>query len=443
MADSCLRDWPPALSDLRLACEECHKRKIRCEASQDGWQGACQACRASNRACLFSLKNKTGRPRKPKSTHLYRGTKTLSPRSLSPKSLELQAGTGLSAAAITGPHPSELRHDWPSSKTRQHVAGHQPSAPGHYETPPYDIGSPPSGETSLGQLTWLPGIATGRSDSDPLFDSPCGGDIHVSMSPGFVQLGDDFALEIPGVMTSHPDLHDSNCNDRRGSEIGRLGRPYTIASGTTSSTGESSDRGDCGDPWRTGPGRNGPDVLGNNRDSTMSQDFSDTIRLCGEMNNGFQSRVLDVTAPADKQELSIVLANIEELGHKTVAAMRDAAVQSAPTSRQEQYKRMLTNVAVLGAVDIAADLVKHNLSIHNISYSAECEAMNDRNPDFLMADREGIPDDGDDGVCINPSADALESVLSLVRLDYALLQFSRFLSANQSEGDACHAVGVG
>ncbi|KAK3300904.1 retinal pigment epithelial membrane protein-domain-containing protein [Chaetomium fimeti] len=438
MADSSSRDWPPGLSDLRLACEECHKRKIRCEAPQErGPQGACQACRANHRTCLFSLKNKTGRPRKPKPTHLYRDPKTLSPHTLEPR-----AGIGMSAATITGPHPSGPRHDW-ASRTRQHVSGHQSSAAGHYETPkipPYHVGSPPAGETSLGQLSWLSGIGTGRSDFGPLLDSPCGGDIQASTSPGFLQLGDDFVLEMPGVMTSHPNPPDPSGNERPGSESERLGRPYTIAPGTTPSTEESSDRGDCGDFWRTGPARDGAGVLGDNGDSTMSEDFFDTMRLCGEMNNGFQSRVLDVTAPADKQELSIVLANIEELGHKTVAAMRDAAGPPGPPSRQEQYKRMLTRVAVLGAVDIAADLVKHNLSIHNIRHSGGCEAENDGSPDFSTTDlpREGKDHDGDGSACINASAEPLESVLSLVRLDYALLQFFRFLSANQCEGDGCH-----
>lgn len=98
---------------------------------------------------------------------------------------------------------------------------------------------------------------------------------------------------------------------------------------------------------------------------------------------------------------------------------------------------MLTRVAILGAVDIAADLVKHNVSIHNIDYWTECGAENDGSPDLLTADHRGEgKDHGGDGVaCNNSSAESLDSVLSLVRLDYALLQFFRFLSANQCEGD--------
>lgn len=465
MADSDLRDWPPGPSDFRLACEECHKRKIRCEAPQDGPgpQGACQACRVSHRTCLFSLKNKTGRPRKAKPTHLHQAPKTLSPQTLQPH----LPGTGVSASActITSPNPRGPRRDW-ASRTRQHVTGHRrPSAAGHYETPnihPHHAGSASSKEAPLGQLPWLTACgngATGRNDFDPLLDSPCGGEIQVSMSPGFVQLEDDFVLEMPEVMTpEHLHLHvpDSSCNERPGSELGRLERLHNIGPGTTTpSTGESSGGGDYGDFWRTGPAPNSAGALGDHGDSMMSGDFFDTMRLCNEMNNVFQSRALDVTTRADQRELSVVLAHIEELGYKTTAVMRDAANLSGLPSRQERYKRMLMRATVLGAVDTAADLVKHNLSIHNIQYSTVCGgAENDGSPDSSTPDlpresRDGKDHDGVGGTCINSSAESLETVLSLVRLDYALLQFSRFLSANQCEGgDGCHdpsgmAPGVG
>lgn len=57
--------WSPAKpSELRFACEECHKRKIRCEVPRDGSRDICEACQVNQRQCLFSLKVKTGRPRK-------------------------------------------------------------------------------------------------------------------------------------------------------------------------------------------------------------------------------------------------------------------------------------------------------------------------------------------------------------------------------------------
>jgi hypothetical protein len=50
---------------FRIACEECHERKIRCkQANKDSvGTGSCQACHANSRKCLFSLKSKTGRPK--------------------------------------------------------------------------------------------------------------------------------------------------------------------------------------------------------------------------------------------------------------------------------------------------------------------------------------------------------------------------------------------
>ncbi|KIA75489.1 hypothetical protein HK57_00038 [Aspergillus ustus] len=50
---------------FRLACEECHTRKIRCElALGNPSGGSCKACALNQRRCLFSLRSRTGRPRK-------------------------------------------------------------------------------------------------------------------------------------------------------------------------------------------------------------------------------------------------------------------------------------------------------------------------------------------------------------------------------------------
>ncbi|KAL4877344.1 hypothetical protein BJY04DRAFT_198238 [Aspergillus karnatakaensis] len=51
-------------AQLRLACEECHARKIRCELSAATNGGRCKACALNQRQCLFSLRSRTGRPRK-------------------------------------------------------------------------------------------------------------------------------------------------------------------------------------------------------------------------------------------------------------------------------------------------------------------------------------------------------------------------------------------
>ncbi|KAL2820813.1 hypothetical protein BDW59DRAFT_164507 [Aspergillus cavernicola] len=49
---------------FRLACEECHVRKIRCEPSLKESGGSCEPCRLNQRRCFFSLRSKIGRPRK-------------------------------------------------------------------------------------------------------------------------------------------------------------------------------------------------------------------------------------------------------------------------------------------------------------------------------------------------------------------------------------------
>ncbi|RAH64466.1 Zn(II)2Cys6 transcription factor domain-containing protein [Aspergillus aculeatinus CBS 121060] len=54
-------------AQFRVACEECHARKIRCElalANSGGAGSSCKACALNQRRCLFSLRSRTGRPRK-------------------------------------------------------------------------------------------------------------------------------------------------------------------------------------------------------------------------------------------------------------------------------------------------------------------------------------------------------------------------------------------
>lgn len=89
MEDPVLGSWPPVeLSELRLACEECHKRKIRCRVSHHGSEGTCEACSENQRQCLFSLKSKTGRPRKASSQNNTRHGVNRNRRAMSPSFLD-------------------------------------------------------------------------------------------------------------------------------------------------------------------------------------------------------------------------------------------------------------------------------------------------------------------------------------------------------------------
>jgi len=441
MTDSGARDWPPGLSDLRLACEECHKRKVRCEAPQDeSSQGACQACRANRRTCLFSLKSKTGRPRK---TSKQSSSSQLHPtfRPVSPASLHGQF---------------EFRHD---SMTEQHDISSNMAV---NETP---------SDTYLGRPSWLPAInvATERNGLDALLDNQPGSGV-LSPSPGLDQLTDDFFMNIvathgPAFSGSTPSLNGQHELWQREHDQQDPSTLWTTV--TSPSSGEQSDRSgssrdesrrsDTNPPSRHNntkptPSRNsnstrGSGVLSNYNPSgttdpkpdtprPVSGDLFDAMRLCGEMNSRYQSKLLDVMAQADERELAIVFGNIEELGHKTAAAMRDAG--SGSSTRQDQYKWMLTRVAVMGAVDIAADFVKHNLSMHKIklpivSASSQFEGVDIE--DGYAPLRGGH---GDDPLSKGRMpVDMLESVLSLARLDYALLQFSRFLSTDECDPDGC------
>lgn len=309
---------------------------------------------------------------------------------------------------------------------------------GHYaEQPPYDTGPEPCSATHHRQLSWLTAIATGQNEFDLLPNSPSGGELVAS--PGFCPYGDDFVPEMLESTTTQPAFSTTSHNEQHGVFHGDP--PNSASLWTTPSTADSSSGGGSRNPKHTDPARNRGGGLEGNVNTATSGDFFSTIRLCSEMNNRYQSKVLDVMARADEQELSTVLGNIEELGHKAVAAMRDVADPTGPDSRQGQYHWMLTRVAVLGAVDIAADLVEHNLSIHKIKAPAAYEADVEDASALMMADptaaTQGRHRDHREDTSSGAPADSLGIVLWLVRLDYALLQFSRFFSAEQCDMDGC------
>ncbi|KAM7210295.1 hypothetical protein V8F06_014323 [Rhypophila decipiens] len=163
-------------------------------------------------------------------------------------------------------------------------------------------------------------------------------------------------------------------------------------------------------------------------------DFLETIRFFCETSNHPQGDLLNIQASSDKHTLLLILGNIEELGQKAAAVGAREPATSCPFgvgSRQEQYIRMLTRVAVMGAVDIVDDLVKYNMRIHNITPSGVHE-VEPRCDDIV-------------GVALvrNMTDDTLEGVLSLVRLDFALRQFSLFLSTDQGDMDRCQTASNG
>lgn len=201
--------------------------------------------------------------------------------------------------------------------------------------------------------------------------------------------------------------------------------------------GELSDRGSLPDSVSIDRVKQQPTpIQGRNRDTQDGsrggpRDFLDTIRFFCETSNHCQGNLLDIQASSDKPKLSIILGNIEELGRKAAAAAaaRDPEI-SCPLGggrRQDQYIRMLTRVAVMGAVDIADDLLKYNLDVQHVAPSGVRELELQRG-DTSNVDAASV------GIM---TGDALESVLSLVRLDFSLRQFALFLSTDQCDVDPC------
>lgn len=412
--------WPPELSDFRLACEECHKRKVRCEPPREGSQGSCQACRTNRRTCLFSLKSKTGRrPKSNKTTANARsGHKVQTPLTASRRQLPTHESLSPTLTTTTVSHNGgDLYYVENLSTAQGRAAAQELTQPvmgyaNNFFFPDDSASaSGPGDDQYVQELELPPNHESGRRLDELGFESPI--PATRGQEPFSYRDTPEPSLELWQQEPLSMDHWMPTPDEMTGEVSGKRSLPDSVG----------LDR----------PKRPAPIQVRNNLDRSRGEplDFLDTIRFFCETSNHYQGNLLDIKASSDKHKLLIILSNIEDLGRKAAAAVvrePDVASPLGGGSRQDQYIRMLTRVAVMGAVDIADDLLKYNLRIRNITLSGAQEV------------ELQCGDNANAATASMTTEDALESVLSLVRLDFSLHQFSLFLSTEQCDMDRCQAA---
>ncbi|TPX07405.1 uncharacterized protein E0L32_002125 [Thyridium curvatum] len=425
MANTLFRHWPPQTSEFRLACEECHKRKIRCEPASDGNRVSCEACQTNQRLCLFSLRSKTGRPRKagPEAG----GSSRQRQRPLSGPS------AGTSAVVKNAEPPDAFQPLPPTPKTTTTARpelligclndGDQPPVTNEEGQPPPWVPRP---QTALALSLHSPPATS----DEPVFQD-------------FDMQDDDLFTDMLNSAYTLSTLHESSC------EPGYTTEPTTTAA--SSSNSSSMLQAQIASYASPQPGNLelGDSMRGMNQDidpQLMAQaggtDFSDALRLCSEIYERCQSRPLDLLAESDKDQVDYTLGTIEELGRELVAEQQRQSDLSSPISatahgRQSHYKSQILHIVVAEAIEIASSLVECTLQRHCASAvltpqdyfgATEPDSAN-QNP--ALARNTGI---ASPRVTPGQRNTQLDGCVALFRLDYSLSQLRLFISGQ----DACH-----
>ena len=314
--------WPLGKpSELRLACEECHKRKIRCQAPRDGSQGICEACQVNQRQCLFSLKVKTGRPRK------------------TDPDLKEDAGDGTHSSHTSSASPSGSTPDGIVVSPYQLPAGATPDVSSRQTSSYGPRANQQAGDyfaaRSKRVRSRLPvlSLAVELETVPPgLWNVDQGADnvLLEKLEPGFA---------LWPIASAHGSSGCSNVHTPGSLFLDNL---------CTSSTGLPDDWGGNEDDAQAAAAA----AAGNGVD-----DFSEVMQLCFEIHQQCQVRPLDMLADADQGELALMFRTIEHLSRKVVEIL---ARRMPAQSRQDQYQCTLLRVAVGEAIEITAELVRFN-----------------------------------------------------------------------------------
>lgn len=436
-----LGDWPPLLSQFRMACEECHKRKVRCDPPLDATGTSCQACQANNRSCLFSLRSKTGRPCKLNGA-ISDGAGTAASHSM--LALSLIGHRRSQTASFSTSAPGYLDAADP------HVLeGHQQPTP---EFNPALDASPSMLTPLLGDpqhqqgQPWLPQSSSWAPMTTLLLDSP------PLTAPVFQDLdtaGEDIFMDnMLEADVPYPSPNDQY-HPGRPATTGRYAQLPPRAPDACTPGSESLP---LPDPF-VASGGDGDRIAG---PADPVGDFSDAMRLCGLIHQRCQARRLSFLCEADHEALSLMIQTIEELSRKTLAVNgRLAGAQRPPATqldRQDYYKWMILRVAVAEAVDMAADLVEFNLGGQAIATGGEQhqhhqqqqQQRQQRQQHQYQQQRRPA---GPSRRSTDPTAFGkpqrgwsnaggmrgkhLESLMQLVRLDYSLLGFRASIAAHE------------
>ncbi|RAL06964.1 Zn(II)2Cys6 transcription factor domain-containing protein [Aspergillus homomorphus CBS 101889] len=384
-------------AQLRLACEECHARKIRCELSAATSGGRCKACVLNQRQCLFSLRSRTGRPRKQ-------------------------------------PLSIPFKFHKPSAS----IQHHRPPA----ETPPTN--HPQTSLAQTGPAQQIGKLYQQRTTGRPLQD----GQAHMwSPDDAGWNNGSTWQAQQPGPgQTSPPasfdhflapDLRGWNTVGQlimHGPGIGSLPDPCL------------PDMGPVGDPLQTDPIvlLGSPGVLNESNGEDPSgpgeKGFLDALKLSSGLHNNCKSTTLDLLTEAGRYKVRVICKLFDELS-QAAFALQDDALHASPMVRSDLSEAKIIAVSLREAIQVCIDIIQHNFQIHQSTATAPGD-RGSRNISQQQQLRPARPDSRNDqvaGSCIC-LAGADEKQLGvqqnglelLICLEFSLIRFRHILSKVES-----------
>ncbi|KAE8394605.1 hypothetical protein ETB97_008083 [Aspergillus alliaceus] len=364
---------------FRLACEECHLRKIRCEPSLAGPGGSCEACRLNQRRCLFSLRSKIGRPRKQTSS-------SANQKEFEHKSpiLSTAGGYAQQNAAIqvfpslddTHPNPNTARHLDMSPQSRAN-----------------DSRRPVAEDSALWEKpTWHsnPKIPTGSS--------------------------------VNALRTGYVSEDNTTRSGAGGEPFGQLINQNSIGAQVGLFMSDLAQTADSiqtdalmMESWFIG------DNTVDNSEIDVEQGFRDALKLYGELHSHCKTGSLNILDKNDQEELCSIFRVFDELNHNTSMLQNDLSTQQ---QRTDESKWRIIRVAVTEAIEMCIGVVQFNLRLHNSPRPVRCpleESCSTGSGNVAGCNCLASQDDQRLGI-------QLKGLMLLIHLDYSLVRFRFFIS---------------
>ncbi|KAL3457465.1 hypothetical protein BJX64DRAFT_18081 [Aspergillus heterothallicus] len=385
-------------AQLRLACEECHARKIRCELSAATGGSRCTACALNQRQCLFSLRSRTGRPRK-------------QPLSTPSKAHRLSSSIPQHRLPAETPPTNPPETSLAQSGSAQHIGK-------LYQQQRTTGGALQDGQAHM----WSPNEAGWNNGSTWQAEQP---------GPGLASPPASF------VNFLAPDLHgwdDIGQLIMHGSGIGSLSDPCL------------SDMGQVGNPLQIDPIvlLGSPEALhetdGEGPSGPGEKGFLDALNLYSGLHNNCESTTLDLLTEAGRYKVRVICKLFDELS-QAAFALQDNTLHASPTVRSDMSEAKIIAVALGEAIQACIDIIQHNFQIHQSTATAPGN-RGSRNISEQQQLRPARPDPRSDqvaGACIClPGADekklgAQQNGLELlICLEFSLVRFRHVMSKVES-----------
>ncbi|GAQ05536.1 hypothetical protein ALT_2857 [Aspergillus lentulus] len=366
---------------FRLACEECHVRKVRCEPSLTGSGGSCEACRVNQRRCLFSLRSKIGRPRKQASST---NTKTA-----------VHNTTGMSVSSGCPPSMTVLQMLAQSDDLRKELNGSQ-SPKDWSQSQSNGRRRVPVETNQWGNTAWHP--ISENLTMDPVGD--------ISAVYNFEETG-GFGIESErfGQLMTHNSV---------GAQMEPFSSDFAHAAESLQMDAFMTEN------WYVAGG-----VI-ESSETDGEQDFNNALKLYGELHNRCKATSLNILAESDQDELSSVFQILDKLNQITSVLQHNPSSQ---LQRTEQSKWRIVRVAVMEAVEMCIGVIEFNFRLHKNLGTADdgrCSAEESSpasSSSGNLAGCNGFTPKNEHRLGVQ-----LKALELLLRLDHSLVRFRLFMS---------------